>query len=81
MNSKYNLYDGAVTVLGIGFTAEKFETAIGIIIGILTLCNILIKISLAIKSKIDEKKFKEIPAVIEDGIEKLEEVKNNGKNK
>lgn len=81
MNTKYNLYDTIVTVLGIGFTAEKFETVIGIIIGLLTLCNILIKIVLAIKSKIDQKKFDEIPAVIEDGIEKLEEVKNNGKNK
>ena len=81
MANKYNIYDAAVTVLGIGFTAENFQTILGIIIGLLTLTNILIKMFFRIKDAIEKKRYEEISKIIDDGIEDIKEVKDNAKNK
>lgn len=81
MANKYNIYDTAVTVLGVGFTLENFQTILGIIIGLLTLTNILIKMGFRIKDAIEKKKYEEISKIIDDGIEDIKEVKDNAKNK
>lgn len=81
MNNKYNIYDTIVTVLGIGFTAENFQTALGIIIGILTLINILVKMFFKIKEAIANKKYNELSKIIDEGIQEIKEVDKDGKNK
>lgn len=81
MNNKYNIYDTIVTVLGIGFTAENLETALGIIIGVLTLINILIKMFFKIKDAIANKKYNELSKIIDEGIQEIKEVDKDGKNK
>ncbi len=78
---KYNIFDTTVTVFGIRFTAENFQTVIGIIIGILTLINILIKMFFKIKEAIHNKKYEDINKIIEDGIEEIKEVPKDAKNK
>lgn len=78
---KYNIYDYAVTIFGVAFTAENFQTALGIIIGILTLINILIKMYFRIKDAVKKKKPEEINQIIEDGIEEIKEVGKDVKNK
>lgn len=81
MTNKYNIYDTIVTVLGIGFTAENFQTALGIIIGILTLINILVKMFFKIKEAIANKKYNELSKIIDEGIQEIKEVDKDGKNK
>lgn len=78
---KYNIFDATVTVFGIRFTAENFQTVLGIIIGILTLINILIKMFFKIKDAVNKKKYEDINKIIDDGIEEIKEVSNNAKNK
>lgn len=78
---KYNIYDTAVTITGVCFTAENFQTLIGIIIGILTLINILIKMGFKIYEAIKNKKYKDIPEIIDETKEQIEEVGKDAKNK
>ena len=78
---KYNIYDTVVTVFGVSFTAENFQTAIGIIVGILTLINIIVKMYFRIKDAIKKKKYSDVNQIIEESIEEIKEVGKDVKNK
>lgn len=72
-----NLYDAAdvtTSAAGVGFGITNVQSTLGVILLILSIANILIKGGIAIYNHIKKKEYNKIPQVIDNTIEKLEEV-------
>lgn len=77
MKASYNIYDIGISVLGVSVGIETIYTTLGIILLILSIANILIKAAFKIYDVIKEKKYREIPDILDDTIEELKEVDKN----
>ena len=70
-----DLIDYGVTILSTCWSIENIDNVLWIILLIISIANIDFKAILQIKNKIDNKKYNEIPEIIEDVIEDIEEIK------
>lgn len=74
MKNFYNVADVTTSAAGIGYGINNIYTTLGIILLILSICNILIKAGIAIYDAVKKKNAKKIPEIIDNTIEQLEEV-------
>lgn len=79
MKKFYNICDIGLSILGVNVGAEMIYTWLGITLLVLSIANILIKAAFKIYDIIKKKKYEDITEVLDDTIEDLKEVNNNGK--
>lgn len=72
-----DLIDYGISVLSTCWSLENIDNILGIILLIISICNIVFKAFLQIKNKIDNKKYNEIPEIIEDTIDEIEKIKKD----
>lgn len=71
MNKAYNIYDTVLSAMGISFSLANIQEFIGILIGFLTIINILYKMISQIVKHVKNKEFDKVSEDIESGIEDL----------
>lgn len=74
MKNFYEAADVTTSAVGFSYGIYNMYTTLGVIVLILTICNILIKAGIAIYNAIKKKEVNKIPEIIDDTIDKLEEV-------
>lgn len=74
MKNFYNVADVTTSAAGIGYGINNIYTTLGIILLILSIANILIKAGIAIYDAVKKKNVRKVPEIIDDTIDKLEEV-------
>lgn len=72
-----DLLDYGFSVLSTCWSLENIDNVLGVILLIVSITNIVFKALLQIKNKINNKKYNEIPEIIEDVINDIKEVKEN----
>lgn len=73
MSLKSNIYESAVDTIGGVYGITYFKEILGIIVLVLTVINIIFKLGIMIYNKVKNKKISDIPDLIDDTIDKLEE--------
>lgn len=74
MNLKSNIYEGALDTIGSIYGITYIKEILGIIILVLTIINILVKMSILIYKKVKSNKIEEIPQVIDEAVEQFKEL-------
>ena len=74
MKNFYDAADITTSAAGVGFGITNIYTTLGVILLILSITNILIKAVIALYNAIKKKQVNNIPEIIDDTIDKLEEV-------
>lgn len=69
-------YEYTVDAVGGAYGIYYIQSILGVIVLILTIFNILLKAGILIYSKVKKRKIEEIPQVIDDTIDKINEVKD-----
>ena len=72
-----NKLENGLIALGAAFGVTQIQTILGIIILSLQVGLMLYKIGLKVYEKIKDKKYDEVPEIVDEGLNKLEEFKNN----
>ena len=74
MKNFYDVADVTTSAVGVGFGINNIYSTLGVILLILSIANILIKAGITIYNAIKKKQVNKIPEIIDDTIDKLEEV-------
>lgn len=74
MKNFYDVADVTTSAVGVGFGINNIYSTLGIILLILSIANILIKAGITTYNAIKKKEVNKIPEIIDDTIDKLEEV-------
>ena len=74
MKNFYDVADVTTSAVGVGFGINNIYSTLGVILLILSIANILIKAGIAIYNAVKKKQVNKIPKIIDDTIDKLEEV-------
>ena len=74
MKNFYDLADVTTSAAGVGFGITNIYTTLGVILLVLSITNILVKAVIAIYNAVKKKEVNKIPKIIDDTIDKLEEV-------
>lgn len=71
-----NILDNALTVLGVGWSLENINTALGIVLLVLNLIRILWRMSYKTYLAIKEKRFDDVEKSLNEGIDEVKELNN-----
>lgn len=74
MKNFYNVADVTTSAVGVGYGVHNLYEWLGVVVLVLSIANILFKAGILIYDKIKSKKIKDIPQIIDNTIEQLEEV-------
>lgn len=79
--NKIKAYQYSVDAVGGAYGLANIQTVLGIIVLILSIFNVLLNAGIRIYNLIKKRKYGEINEVLDDTIEELKEVENNGQSK
>lgn len=79
--NKLKMYQYSVDAVGSAYGLANIQTILGIIVLVLSIFNVLLNATVKIITLIKKRQIEAIPEVIDDTIEKLEEVEKNEKSK